>query len=100
MREGVISQSSVEFLWSRSTKKNVGEPFFAVFQKISGSRKRLWIGRGENIKFFSEKILSHGAEMFRRGILWYFTNFRYPKMLGINREKVRHDRDSNPEPTA
>ncbi len=38
---------------------------------------------GEFSRSSVEKFFSHGAEKFRRGILYYFTSFRYRKMLGI-----------------
>ena len=34
-------------------------------------------------RFSVEKFFSHGAKKFRRGILYYFTSFRYRKMLNV-----------------
>ena len=53
-------------------KNFVGEPFCALFQKISGSEKVYgWGGGGQggSIKISVEYFSSHSAENFRRGIL-------------------------------
>ena len=45
----------------------VGEPFCAVFQKVSGSEKVYGEEGGEVSRFSFEKFLSHSAEKFRKG---------------------------------
>ncbi len=44
-----------------------------------------------------EKFFSHGAENFRRGILYYFTSFRYRKMLGIKEREGGEYQDFPPK---
>ena len=57
-------------------------------------------GEGGSIKIFRRIFFVSQCRKFRNGIFYCFTNFGYRKKLGINHEKIWHDRDSNPEPTA
>ena len=76
---GVSSFLSKIFL-SHSAEKKVGETFYAVFQKTSGS-KILWIRKGGISRFSVEKFLFGSAEKFRRGTLQCVINFGYRKIL-------------------
>ena len=60
IRVGVLEpRFSGEIVLSRGNENFVGEPFFAVFQKVSGSEKLLSIrGRGRVSRFCAEIILS------------------------------------------
>ena len=62
-------------------KKFVGEPFYAVFQKISGIEK--CCASECYITIFYQNFLSHSTETFRRGTLLCCVseNFGYRKML-------------------
>ena len=61
-------------------KNFVGEPFCAVFQKISGSEKFMdKRGEGRVSRFSVEKFLSHSAEKLRRGTLLCFRKFLVSK---------------------
>ena len=63
-------------------KNFVGEPFCAVFQKISGSEKFMDKRGGGGVSSFSIEIfLFHSAESFPRGSLYCCNNFRYRKNL-------------------
>ena len=59
----------VEIVCLTVTKRFVGEPFCALFQKISGSPKSLWLRVGGSIKIFRRFFLSRSAEKCRRGTL-------------------------------
>ena len=48
-----------------------------MFQKSSGSEKVYGYQGGGSIKIFFESILSHSAEICRRGIVQSFFNFVY-----------------------
>ena len=59
-----VSSFSVEFFCLTMQKTFAGEPFCAVFKKVSGSEKLYELERGVSI--FSVKIfLSRNAENFR-----------------------------------
>ena len=62
-------------------KNFVGEPFCAVFQKNSGSKKVYGEEGGEVSRFSFEKFLSHSAEKFRKGTFEGVTNLGYRKFL-------------------
>ena len=63
-------------------KNSVGEPFCAVFQKLSGSEKFMdKTGGGGVSRFTVESFLFHRAQNFRRGILYCCINFGYRKSL-------------------
>ena len=72
---------------------------FRVFTNIN-STTDFWT-LCKRVSWFSvEKFSSHSAKKFRRGTLQSITNFRYRKMLRINRKIIWHDRDSNLKPSA
>ncbi len=72
---------------SHNAEYFVGQPLCAMFQKLSGSER--FLDKGGLSSFSVEKIFSHSAEIFRRGIFYCFINFRYRKMLGI-KERGEH----------
>ena len=63
----------------------VGEAFCAVFQKISGSEKRLWMRGGGYQGFPSKVFSSRSGEEFRQGKLLCCVSecFRWRKTLWI-----------------
>ena len=72
MPKRVMSQFFVEFFCLAVPKKFAGEPFCAVFQKISGSEKvygQELEGGGGVSRFSVENFLSLSAEKFRWGTL-------------------------------
>ena len=65
---------------------SVGEPFCAVFQKISGCEKYYGQEGGGGINIFLRFFLSHSAEKFRRRIfLCCFRSFPLAKKFMDNR---------------
>ena len=78
----------------------VGE-LASVYRKISGSEKIYASEKGEGVSRFSVEIfLSHSAEKFRRGILYYCINFGYRKILeerGVSRFYVENFLSHNTE---
>ena len=66
---GVITVFSQNFFLT-VPKNFVVEPFWSVFQKKSGSEKKIMDKRGGGVSRFSvENFLSHSAEKFHRGTL-------------------------------
>ena len=73
-------------------KVSVGESFTLA---VTSGSKKVWIGGGGGVSRFSVEIfLSHSAEKFRRGILYYYINFGYRKKLergrGVSRISVEN----------
>ena len=68
-------------------KKFVGEPFCALFQKITGIKK-FYRERGPVTGSSAENFLSRRAEKFRRGTLLCFTEFLVSKKFMEKREGV------------
>ena len=61
-------------------KNFAGEPFSAVFQKFPVAKK--FLDKGGGISGFSvENFLSHSADNFRRGIVYFCIDFGYRKSL-------------------
>ena len=69
MLQRVMSRFSVEIFCLTLTKSFVGEPFCAVFQKISGSQKVYGQEAGGVSRFSVDFFLSRSAEKCRRGTL-------------------------------
>ena len=65
----VMSQFPSKVFCLTVPKHFVEEPFYAVFQKISGSEKFYGQEGGGSIKSSFENFLSHSAENFRRANL-------------------------------
>ena len=59
-------------------KISVGESFIVA---IISAMEKVWIREGGVSRFSVENFLSHSAENFRRGILYYCNNFGYRKSL-------------------
>ena len=67
---GGVSRFSVEIFCLIVPRNFIGEPFFDVFQKNSGSGKAQGkLGGGEVTRFSVEKTLSHSDEKLHRGTL-------------------------------
>ena len=62
-----MSRFSIEIFLSPIPINFLGEPFCAVFQKISGSEKNYGEEGWEVSRLSFEKFLSHSAEKFRKG---------------------------------
>ena len=69
MLQRVMQLFCVEMFCLAVPKNFAGEPFYAVFQKISGSEKVKEYEGGGSIKISFKKFLSHSNEKFRRGTL-------------------------------
>ena len=84
MLQRVMSPFSVEIFCLTVPKNFVGEPFCAVFQKISGSQKFMDKRGGGGVSRFSvEKLLSHSAEKCRGHPFNVSENLGYRKILCI-----------------
>ena len=89
IRDGVIQFFRSKNFCLTVPKIFVGEPFCAVFQKISGIEKFYRKEGGGKFRIFRRKLLSHRAEIFLRGTLLSFTklpvskNFRDKRGGGV-----------------
>ena len=81
IRDGVIQFFRSKNFCLTVPKNFVGEPFCAVFQKISGIEKSMEKRGGGEQRFSAEIYLSHRAEKFRRGTLLCFTEFLVSKIF-------------------
>ena len=90
-KRGGVTRFSVKKKFSHSAEYFVGQPYCAVFNKISGSEKVYGqkAGGGGSIKIFRRKTFLSQCQKIRRRMIYCFTNFRFRKMLGI-KEMGKH----------